>query len=66
VGGLPLASEVVQKSLIDDGVKGRPHHLDLLGRDFSLIGVACESQEHYGFLCVMDFASQVGRPAASR
>ena len=66
VGGLPLASEVVQKSLIDDGIKGRSHRLDLLSRDFGLIGVACEPQAHYGFLCVTEFASQVGRSAASR
>lgn len=66
VGGLPLASEVVQKSLIDDGVKNRAHRRDLLRRDFSLIGVACEPQAHYGFLCVMEFASPVGRSAANR
>ena len=66
VGGLPLASEVVQKSLIDDGIKGRPHRRDLLSRDFGLIGVACEPQEYYGFLCVTEFVSQVGRPAAAR
>jgi uncharacterized protein YkwD len=66
VGGLPLASEVVQKSLIDDGVKSRSHRLDLLSRDFSLIGVACEPQAHHSFLCVMEFASQVGQPAANR
>jgi uncharacterized protein YkwD len=66
VGGLPLASEVVQKSLIDDGIKSRSHRRDLLSTDFSLIGVACEPQAHYGFLCVMEFASQVGRSAAIR
>ena len=66
VGGVPLASEVVQKSLIDDGVKNRAHRLDLLSKHFSLIGVACEPQAHYGFLCVMDFASQVGRATASQ
>ena len=65
-GGVPFATEVVQKSLIDDGIKSRAHRLDLLSRDFSLIGVACEPQALYGFLCVMEFASQVGRPAASR
>ena len=66
VGGVPLATEVVQKSLIDDGIKSRSHRLDLLSKDFSLIGVACEPHAHFGFLCVTEFASQVGRPAASR
>jgi hypothetical protein len=67
VGGVPFASEIVQKSLIDDGIKSRSHRLDLLSKDFDLIGVACEPQAQYGFLCVMEFASQVGRrPAASR
>ena len=66
VGGVPLATEVVQKSLIDDGIKTRSHRIDLLSTDFSLIGVACEPQAHYGFLCVMEFASQVGRPAVGR
>jgi len=66
VGGIPLAIEVVQKSLIDDGVKSRSHRLDLLSRDFSLVGVACEPQAYYGFFCVTEFASQVGRSAASR
>jgi len=66
VGGVPLANEVVEKSLIDDGVKSRSHRLDLLSNDFSLIGVACEPQAHYGFLCVVDFASQAWHPAASR
>ena len=66
VGGVPSASEVVQKSLIDDGVKNRAHRLDLLSKHFSLIGVACEPQAHYGFLCVVDFASQVGRATASQ
>jgi len=66
VGGVPLATEAVEKSLIDDGVKNRAHRLELLSKDFSLIGVACEPQAQYGFLCVVDFASQVGRPAASQ
>jgi uncharacterized protein YkwD len=66
VGGVPLATEVVQKSLIDDGMKSRPHRRDLLSRDFALIGVACEPQAHYGFLCVTEFASQAGRSAAGR
>jgi hypothetical protein len=66
VGGVPFASEIVQKSLIDDGIKSRSHRLDLLSKDFGLIGVACEPQAQYGFLCVMEFVSQVGRPAASR
>jgi hypothetical protein len=62
VGGLPLATEIVQKSLIDDGTKSRPHRLTLLNKDFRLIGAACEPQEHFGFLCVLDFASQAGSP----
>jgi hypothetical protein len=66
VGGVPLATEVLQKSLIDDGIKSRPHRLDLLSKDFSLIGVACERQAYFGFICVIEFASQVGRPAGSR
>ena len=66
VGGVPLATEAVEKSLIDDGVKNRAHRLELLSKDFSLIGVACEPQTRYGFLCVVDFASPVGRPAASQ
>jgi len=66
VGGVPLAAEVVQKSLIDDGIKSRPHRLDLLSKDFSLIGVACEPRAYSGFLCVMEFASQAGGLAGSR
>jgi hypothetical protein len=66
VGGIPLATDVVQKSLIDDGVKSRTHRLDLVSRDFTLIGVACEPQVRYGFLCVTEFASQAARPGASR
>lgn len=66
VGGVPLATEAVQKSLIDDGIPSRSHRIDLLRRDYSLIGVACEPQAHFGFLCVMEFASQTQRSAVSR
>jgi uncharacterized protein YkwD len=47
---------VVIHLLIDDGHPGRGHRLNLLDRDYRLIGVAMGSHPVWKYVCVMDFA----------
>ena len=42
--------------LIDDGVKGRGHRLNLLNPTSRFLGVGCGPHALHGTMCVLDFA----------
>lgn len=54
--GGKYAQQVIIYLLIDDGVKGRGHRLNMLNPDFKTTGVASGKHPVYGSMFVMDFA----------
>lgn len=51
-------AEVMVLSLfIDDGVSGRGHRVNLLERDYRVIGVGCAPHRRFGTVCVLDMAA---------
>jgi uncharacterized protein YkwD len=51
--------EVVSRLLIDDGVPSRGHRRNILNPSFQLVGVAIASHPRYGWIAVIDLASDV-------
>jgi uncharacterized protein YkwD len=41
---------------VDDGVRGRGHRVNLLERDYHVVGVGCGPHARFGTVCVLDFA----------
>lgn len=54
-GGI-YAQQVIIYLLIDDGVKGRGHRINMLNPDFKITGVSSGKHPVYGSMYVMDFA----------
>ena len=54
--GGKYAQQVIIYLLIDDGVKGRGHRINMLNPDFNIAGVASGKHPEYGSMFVMDFA----------
>ena len=54
--GAESGVEVVRQLLIDDGVPGRGHRLNLLNPKFRVMGVDCGPHLNYGVMCVMTYA----------
>lgn len=50
------ARGIVVSLIIDEGVRGRGHRLNIFGRNLFRVGIACGSHAGYGTMCVMDFA----------
>ena len=50
------ARGIVVSLIIDAGVRGRGHRLNIFGRNLFRVGIACGSHAGYGTMCVMDFA----------
>ena len=50
------ARGIVVSLIIDDGVRGRGHRLNIFGRNLFRVGIACGAHAGYGTMCVMDFA----------
>jgi uncharacterized protein YkwD len=50
------ARRVVIELLIDDGVPGRGHRLNLLHPESRFVGVGCGRHAIHGTMCVLDFA----------
>ena len=50
------ARGIVVSLIIDAGVRGRGHRLNIFGRNLFHVGIACGSHAGYGTMCVMDFA----------
>lgn len=50
------ARRIVMQLIIDDGVAGRGHRVNIYNKDFHVVGIACGPHQHYGDMCVMVFA----------
>lgn len=50
------ARGIVVSLIIDEGVRGRGHRLNIFGRNLFRVGIACGSHAGYGTMCVMNFA----------
>jgi uncharacterized protein YkwD len=51
------ADVMVLGLFIDDGVEGRGHRVNLLERDYRVIGVGCAPHRRFGTVCVLDMAA---------
>lgn len=56
--GSKTAREIVAQLLIDDGVPGRGHRINILKQEFKKVGIGFSDKENapYGAVTVMDFA----------
>ncbi|MGA1283490.1 MAG: CAP domain-containing protein [Prochlorothrix sp.] len=54
--GAESGADVVRQLLIDDGVPGRGHRLNLLNPKFRVMGTDCGPHLNYGVMCVMTYA----------
>ena len=50
---------IILHLVIDDGTPGRGHRLNLLDKDYRLIGVAMGSHPEWKFVCVMNFVDDL-------
>ena len=60
--GAPTAEQVVYNLVVDDGERSRGHLKNILQPGFRVAGVAKGNHPIYGTICVIDFASEFGRP----
>ena len=60
--GAPTAEQVVYNLVVDDGERSRGHLRNILQPGFRVAGVAKGTHPLYGTICVIDFASEFGRP----
>ena len=60
--GAPTAEQVVYNLVVDDGERSRGHLKNILQPGFRVAGVAQGNHPLYGTICVIDFASEFGRP----
>lgn len=59
--GQPTPADVVRQLVVDSGVPGRGHRMDIFGRHYQLAGVACGPHAAWGAMCVIDFAGAIVR-----
>ena len=57
--GPRTAADVVRGLIIDDGVPDRGHRINIFDVRLHAAGAACGPHAGYGFMCVIDFASQI-------
>ena len=60
--GAPTAEQVVYNLVVDDGERDRGHLKNILQPGFHVAGVSEGHHPIYGSICVIDFASDFGRP----
>ena len=60
--GAPTAEQVVYNLVVDDGERSRGHLKNILQPGFRVAGVSKGDHPIYGTICVIDFASEFGRP----
>ena len=58
--GVSTASSIVLQLLVDDGVSNRGHRLNILNKDFHVIGIGMQKHTKMDMVCVMDFAGGYG------
>lgn len=51
--------DVVRQLVVDSGVAGRGHRLDLFSRAYQAAGVACGPHRRWGEMCVIDYAGSI-------
>lgn len=58
------AAEVIVQLLVDDGIPGRGHRLNIFAAEYGLAGVACGPHPRQRMVCAIDFAggSATGSP----
>ena len=54
--GTRNARAIVVRLIVDDGVPGRKHRVNIFNKTFRVAGIAAGSHARYGAMCVMDFA----------
>ena len=54
--GFDTARNVVVQLIIDDGVRGRGHRVNIFKPEFRVVGVSCGNHDRYGTVCVMTYA----------
>lgn len=54
--GVDKARDIVIQLIVDDGVPGRGHRVNIFTADYRTIGVAIGAHQTYRRMCVMDFA----------
>ncbi len=52
---------IVIQLIVDDGVGGRGHRVNIFNPTFRRAGTACGSHPEYGAMCVIDFAEGINR-----
>ena len=60
---------IVVRLIVDDGVPGKKHRVNIFNKTFRVAGIAAGSHARYGAMCVMDFAGdfiEVGGRFAAR
>ncbi len=55
--GGKYAQQIIIYLLIDDGVNGRGHRINMLNPEFKITGIASGKHPEYGSMFVMDFAA---------
>ncbi len=54
--GFDTARDVVVQLIIDDGVRGRGHRVNIFKPEFRVVGVSCGNHARYGTVCVMTYS----------
>jgi uncharacterized protein YkwD len=60
--GYTSPRDVVAQLVIDRGILGRGHRVNIFEPNFRVAGVACGPHPAYGEMCVIDFATPLIRP----
>jgi uncharacterized protein YkwD len=60
--GYSRPRDVVAQLVIDRGIRGRGHRVNIFEPNFRVAGVACGPHPSYGEMCVIDFATPLIRP----
>jgi hypothetical protein len=60
--GRETSRGVITQLIIDSGVRGRGHRVNIFDRAYEYAGVACGRHRTYRVMCVIDFAGALARP----
>jgi len=54
--GFDNARDVVVQLIVDDGVRGRGHRVNIFNAEFLIVGVSCGHHVRYGTVCVITYS----------
>lgn len=60
--GRETSRGVITQLIIDSGVRGRGHRVNIFDHAFEVAGVACGPHQAYRVMCVIDFAGALAKP----